>query len=328
MSVPRITLAVSILFLSTGYAQTSRTFHLNSVPNPAALQEIGTIIRTVGAIKTIDVDVAKFDITVTGSDADLSFAAWLVKQLDTSTPDAAAGSYTAPDGKDGIRIYYLAHAPQQFLLNEMVTTVRLVADVQRIFTYSPARAVVLRSGLARLPLTDWLVQQLDVAPDDQARWKPRQIPAADLPGEVVKVMYLIHPLSNAGLVNIVTSLRAIVGVQRLFTHSSPQGIALRGTPGQVQFADWLFQQLDVQPDDRMRAQKHEYLLRDDNQSVSRVYYLTSGATPEYMNELATTIRTEASVQRIFTSPQIAALSLRGTPEAVDSADKIISAGQR
>ena len=176
-----------------------------------------------------------------------------------------------------------------------------------------------------MPLTDWLVRQLDIAPDDQARWQPHQIPAADLPGEIVNVMYLIHPVSNAGLVNIVTSLRAVVDVQRIFTHSSPQGIAVRGTPAKVQFAEWLFQQLDVQPDDQMRAQKHEYRLHGDNQSVSRVYYLKSDTTPGQMNELATAVRTEASVQRILASPQIAAISLRGTPDAVDAADKIISA---
>ena len=317
-------LGMLFLFVSAAFAQTSRTFHVTAVPNTAALNEIATILRTVGGMQNVHNDAALFNITVTGTDADIAFADWFVKQVDIANPDPAAGSYTIPGGKEMVRILYTAHNPMPALLNEMVTTVRVICDVQRIFTYSPANAIVLRTTAPRAELAGWLVHQVDVAPDDKTRWQqPHETPAADIPGEVVKVMYLVHPTPQKDFNSMIVTLRTVADIRPIFSRSIPQGIAIRTTPAQAQFADWLFQQLDVQPDDQMRAEKHEYTLRGVNDGVARVYYLKSGTTLDQLNEMAVTVRQESGVEKIFACPYNAALALRGTADAMASADRII-----
>jgi hypothetical protein len=319
-------IAFAFCAASTVFGQTdNRTFHLTTPPNLPALREIATIIRVIAGNKPVTrssgasgvtVDEAKFDITVSGTDADLTLSAWLVKQLDTTTPEPA--QYAIPGGSDAVRIFYAAHTPTQPLLNELLTSLRTVGDIQRIFTYSPPHAIVIRTGAARASMVDWLFHQLDVAADDQTRWQPREIEMPDIPGQFVKVDYLIHQTPPQGFYDIVTSLRAIVDVQAIFTRSTPQGIAFRGTAAKVQLADWLFQQLDVQPDNQMRAAQHEFAVPGAS-DVTRVYYLNTAN----LNGTATAVRSEANIQRIFVCSEPKAVSLRGTPEAMAIADRVI-----
>jgi hypothetical protein len=318
----RFTLALFAATLAFGQEE-MRTFHVTNVPNADALRNIGPILRTIAQIQQIIVDEARFDISVTSTPVNVALAGWIVKQLDTATPDPAAGTYQVPGSTEVVRIYYTAHTPNQATLNELVTALRTVGDLREIFTYSALNACVVRTDASQAPLADWLVSQLDRAPDDQTRWQPHQFNVPGAPGQVVRVMYRVGggPLSN--LNEMVTTLRAICDVQKIFTRSVPQGIAFRGTTAQTQMADWLFQQLDVQPDNQMRAQAHEYLVPDAPDSVARVYYLQSHDTQAAMNELATAIRTLTNVRRIFVCMGPKALAVRGNPDTIALADRLI-----
>ena len=72
MPIARIALAVSLFSLSTAYAQTTRTFQLTSVPNPAALNEVEGILTaspiTVKAARPVGLRVTVPEFAVTGED--------------------------------------------------------------------------------------------------------------------------------------------------------------------------------------------------------------------------------------------------------------------
>jgi hypothetical protein len=305
---------------------TSRTFHLTTVTSQAGLNEIATIIRTLGGgVPTSDAA----DITVSGTDDELAFAAWLVQHLDLQNPPLAPAQYTVTGSEpDSVRIFYLAHTPAQAPLNEFVTNLRVNADIQRIFTYSPLRAVAIRTTAAKAQLAEWMVHQMDVSPDSHASGGRFDLATPGRPSEVVEVAYLTHPLAGPGLNEIVTTLRTVADMQKIFTHSSaPQGMAFRNDAAHVQFADWLFHQLDALPDARARAQKHEYVIADSPDPIARLYYLnTSGR--QAGNEIATAIRSETQVRRIFFCNESNTLTIRAAPDAIAIAERIINEHDR
>jgi hypothetical protein len=298
--------------------QTTTTIHMHIVPNQAALNEVATIIRTVGNIKQINADHATDDVTVTGTTDDLAFAEWLVKQVDTDKP--APAEFAMPGADDIVHTVYLANSSQAGL-NEVVTTLRVLLNIQRIFTYSSLHAMVFRTTAEQAQAAQWVVSQVDLAPDDATRWQPHQYAMPD--GTVMRVMYLIHQTQPAGLNEMVSVLRTVGDIKAIFTRSLPQGIAFRATPAQAQMADWLFQQLDVQPDEQMRAQTHDYRLKGDPDEIARVFYLRSSDTNAQVNELIRAIRAEVTAPRMFTYKAAAALAVRGTSDVIDAADRII-----
>ena len=325
----RVTVTAAVLaFASAVLGQTtSRTFHLTNVPTVAGLRELGVILRTLDT-QSILVDEANQDISVSGTADELALAGWLVQQLDVQNPPPTSPAYTVAGGNDTVRILYLSHTTAQVPLNELVTTLRTVGDIQRIFTYSPLHAVAIRTTVAQAQLAQWMVQQLDVPSD-----KPESGGRFDLstPGrgsEIVEVVYLAHPLQGAGLNEIVTTIRTVADVQKIFTHSStPQGIVFRSDASHVQLADWLFHQIDAQPDAQARAQKHEYLIPDSTDPVARIYYLNASGNPALYGMISA-IRSEAEVRRIFFCNEPRTLAIRATPDKIAVAERIIKEQDR
>lgn len=192
-------------------------------------------------------DAASQTITVRGTDDQLASAAWLVEQLDRERPQSGTPQYAvAGSPQDAVRIFYLVNTPTMSGLNEMVTTLRAIGDVQRIFTYSAAQAIVIRTTDAKSQLAGWLVQQMDVSPGSHPTVERYPGAGPEGPDELVEVAFLTHERSQAGLNDAVTVLRVGAGIRSIFTRSTPQGIAFRGSAGQIQSAERLLQQIDVQ----------------------------------------------------------------------------------
>jgi type II secretory pathway component GspD/PulD (secretin) len=242
-----VTAAALSLLASAALAQiTSRTFHLTTVSPPAGMNELATVIRTLDA-NAIFADETSKTLTVSGTDAELALAAWLIGQLDSEHPQSASPQYTvAGSAQDAVRIFYLVNTPTQAGLNELVTSIRAVGDIHRIFTYSPPKAIAIRTTGAKAQLAEWLVQQLDVSPGNPPNGERYGFAGPEGSSEVVEVAYLTRERTPAGLNDAVTALRTATGIRHIFTRSTPQGIAFRGSADRVQTAERLLQQLDVQ----------------------------------------------------------------------------------
>src|SRR5260370_1154820 len=65
-------------------------------------------------------------------------------------------------------VFYLADPPTIQQFQELVTLVRSIADIRRLFTYNAPRAVVVRATADQIGLADWLFNQLDKPANLQA----------------------------------------------------------------------------------------------------------------------------------------------------------------
>ncbi len=94
-------------------------------------------------------------------------------------PEAAPHEYKLPGGGDDtVRVFYLKHADTPEQLQEIVTLVRSIADVRRMFTYNALRAFAARGTADQLALVSWLVEQLDQPAKFSAPPRPPHAPEA------------------------------------------------------------------------------------------------------------------------------------------------------
>lgn len=323
----RTTLPFALLAVLPAFAQeTSRSFHLDWVPQVPALREIGVMLRLVSGTQNITVDEAASDVTVHGSETDIATAAWVLEQLKTqgSTPV----EYPVPGTTDAVHVIKLLNAVSQPEVNETVTSLRVNCDLQRIFTYTPQRVIVFRSSAERAAMGAWLVQQLDIKADDPNRFNVHEYPSPLKGGEVLKVMFLRYPAPQAGLNELVTTVRVVADVQKIFTHSGePRGIAFYSDIPHARTAEWLIQQLDVQPDASTRAAAHDLEVPFAAGEIARVFFLDPGDTHQKMNEMVTQIRNATGSPRMFVCSGKAALALRGTPEVIAAAERVLKNAQ-
>jgi hypothetical protein len=162
-------------------------------------------------------------------------ATWLVNQLDQpiGVPSPAPNDY-ALSGDDVTHVFNLSNPRVPMETQEMVTLIRSVADIQRIFIYNARKTIVVRTSRDRMALTAWLVKQLDRPASTPSVTVQYTLPSG--PDDIIGVFYLLSP-SRERLNNAATQVRTTARVQRLFTYGTLGALAVRGTVGQVATAE-------------------------------------------------------------------------------------------
>lgn len=107
-------------------------------------------------------------------------------------------------------MFFLAHVDTQQFLTDVVTGIRTVPDVTRLFPYSTLRALVARSTADRMDAGEWLIHEFDQpagsvqAPAVHAYGVPMPGPGANDHKNVMKTFFLAH----AETAQAITDMRA------------------------------------------------------------------------------------------------------------------------
>jgi hypothetical protein len=203
----------------------------------------------------------------------------------------------------------LANRPTAQTAQEMLTTVRAVADVTDVSFDEAQLTFTLRGPANLLGLAEWLLRAMD----KPAGWQPTtgesetvalreyHLPKGAFPdpraewGPVARIYYLTNTTSRQqGIQEILTVLRAVGEIQKVFNCSAPRIIAFRGPATDVDLGEWLLRKLDVPAGGEALAHQKEN--SDDNtlklpgtrtgsEDIVRVFYLSHAATPKEMNAL-------------------------------------------
>lgn len=344
MIVPKsITLAIVLLLAAAVWGQPpaeqsrNQVFYFTQTASAQGMQEVLTAVRTIASVRDVSLDSAARSLTVRDAAGPSAMAEWLFHELDQSAtaPLAApeAHEYVTPDSSDDVvKVFRLAHTPTQQGLTEMATMIRTIADVPRLFPYGSLHAIAARADAGRMSLAEWLVNELD-KPDQQPGVHEMRVSLASgrdhaVTDEIVKVFYPAAIKTPQELTAMVTALRTIADVQRIFPYAGSRAIVLRGQPENAALGEWLFHQLD-QPAGSPppaaqdeRAAVNEYWL-PGHDDVTRVLFLTHAATPQKLAEIAAAVRTKAGVARIFPYMATHALVLRGAPAQVADAGRLV-----
>src|SRR5580692_11149511 len=118
------------------------TYHFTTPQSAKSLQEAESILKAVASITEVSADIPTAKLTFNGPVGGVNFAEWVLPQIDKAAGDAAVHEYKSPSGDVG-RVNFVLNVQKPQELQELVTILRTVADVQKIYTFSSNHAVVL-----------------------------------------------------------------------------------------------------------------------------------------------------------------------------------------
>jgi hypothetical protein len=320
-------IALALLFASAAYGQDlSRTFQLKNTSAPSGTQEIATTLRIIFDITQVSIDVAIPTITVTGNSDQIALAEWLIPKLDVE-PGAGAGSQKylyAGNTNDVVEVIELKNAAANTNLQEMLTTLRTVADIQKIYQSSAPKILIMRSDPGHIAMADFLTTQLDqpAAPRASATiqsFQPTLTGNQRDKDDGVIVYGLMNAPSFRDLQAIITTLRTVLQIQRIFQYTSTKMLAIRTDPDRIQMAEWLIPKLDLLQAGPSNDQVQFPGGKDD---VVKVFYVS----PETdLGTLMQSVRTIAKIPVLYQNFTPPALVVRSTADQVAMAGQLIAA---
>jgi len=312
---------------SVAFGQTNQVFQLTQNENKQDLEEIATVLRATGNIQQVSVDHLKRTVAVEGTAAQIAMADWLVHQMDLPAkgPFSGVHEYRPPASSDDVvRVFYVRHAATPQDLQEIATTLRSVGDIRRLFVYNALRAVAGRGTEQQMALAAWMVDQLN-QPANGAAPQPHEYKLSG--DDVARVFELTYAETPQQLQEIVTLIRSIGDIQRLFVNNKRRVVVLRSTAERVALAAWLVGELDKPVSEQGGAQDgavpHEYRLSDDPANLVRLFYLDSFKSPEERQKVVAQVRSNARTYRLFIYNALGVLAVRGTVGQVATAEKVI-----
>jgi hypothetical protein len=313
-------LALVLFLVPAAFAQdVDRTFHLTKSAVQQQ-QEIATTLRTVAQIQQLSLDPALAILTVKGTRDQIALAEWLVPKLDVEPGSQAGVQEYKVRANDTLEVFTLVNTSAIMSLNEMVTTLRTVADIQKIYNVTAARMVTLRGNASEIALAKFLVSELDVAP------QARQVPSIHESGGGTVVVYgLAHTLNSIGVQEIITNIRTVLNIQKIYCITGSKLLAMRGSPAEIQNVEWLIAALDR---DSANAGPNELRLPGGNDDVLHVFYLAHISGNAGVNGLLSSVRSTTHIMRAYERSTPAALVLRGTADQIAMAGRMIEISDR
>jgi len=321
-------LVIAFCFVSAVFGQNvDRVFRLTNATAPMSLQAIATTLRTVARIQQISVDNAVATLTVKGTADPIALAEWLVPQLDVApgTNPGLREHRVSGDADDVVLVCQLARTTTPQGAQEIVTALRIVADIQKIFNVTAPAVIALRGNASQIGLAEFLFRELDQEPVE-ARPTPlvHEFKTTGRDDSVV-VYGLTRPETARDMQEIITTLRTILRIQRIFQVTGPKLLAVRGDADQVRMAEWLIPELDRETSN---ASPNETRVPGAADEVGSVFYLAHLTSAADMNRLIGQLRAMTRFPLAFARTVPAALVLRGTADQMAMAGRLIELSDR
>ncbi len=250
MTAVALPLALPIWAQNPANPEPGRIYHFtNAPPSLQAYQELATLIRTVANVRNVSINAASAQIEFSGRGESPDAAEWLLRQLDKA-PGAPASAGPAPEfdasgSLDGsVRVFTLAHTTSTIGIQEVLTILRTMADVQRVFNYTPLHALAMRGPAAQLAMAEWLIGALDQPTGTAKAMQEFRVPGGS--NDIVRVYSLSAAKNPEDIQRILVAVRTTGGILKTFASRTVDAIAVRGTPDQMANADGIIVSMDKQ----------------------------------------------------------------------------------
>src|SRR5207247_1168482 len=131
--------------MPSGSEDVVRVFYLAHTGTVQSLQEVATLVRSIGDIRRMFTYNRPRAIAMRGTADQAALAQWLFGELDKLVKDQSAHEYRLPGAvEDVVRVFYLPHSGTVQHFQEIATFVRSATQIRRAFTYNAPRALTLR----------------------------------------------------------------------------------------------------------------------------------------------------------------------------------------
>jgi len=317
-------ISVIFFFASLAFAQdTDRTFRLKNLTAARSVQEIATTLRSVARIEQLSSDTVAGTITVKDSADQLALAEWMVPKLDiVDRSGLGAQEYRLHNTRDEVvLVYELEHTTTTTGMQEMITSIRTVGDVQWIYMISAPKVLALRGEPRQMAFAKFLIEQMDQTPQPRSEATIHRFQLEGTRFDTAIVYGLARATDATSMQMMITSLRTVIDIMKIYQTSAPNLLSLRCSPGDLEVTEWLISELDRRTP---KASGNEMRMPGGKDDVVHVFYLTHSTDSKAMMQMVTEIRSIARIQRMYVSKQPAAIILRGTADQVAMAGKMIA----
>lgn len=228
--------ALLCAFAVVSHAQVSREFRPPWPPTQQDLQELATVLRTVFDVRTLTVDQESKSLRETDAPEPIRMTEWLFNQLEQPEELRARSPHELVlDTKQRpvLRIFFLKTPGVQFQ-QELLTTIRTVADVQKIFNVTRQNAIVMRDDRATVDLAAWLIEELDgnAAASPAGYTGVHQFTSAPARLPYARIFYAAGA-KEPQFAELMPKVRSRLPAGKAFAMTKPAALVVRGTPGEV-----------------------------------------------------------------------------------------------
>jgi hypothetical protein len=218
------------------------------------------------------------------------------------------------------QVFTFQHTDSVQDFQEVCNLIRTAALIRDVSTDNDQRALTLRGTADQLALAGWVYKELDKVPSQDSAVQEYRIGSDD----VIHLFYLTHTTTVQDFQEIANLVRTASQIRNAFTYNTARALALRGTGDQLALADWITNELN-QPAQQIRSSApHEYAMPGSEGDVVRIFYLPNVKTIQDFQEIATLVRTAATIRSAFTYNTPRALALRGTRDQIALAGWLIN----
>jgi hypothetical protein len=223
--------------------EVARVMRVSPNASMADLVSLTTAIRTTADLQRLFPWTGQNVIVGRGEPAKIAAAGWLVQQLlpyqgtapaTDSSPYPAPGLNPRPDAvKEEIQVFRMDPKTTNDQLTATVTTIRSIADIQRLFPFASEKAIIASASTDQTAVAKWLLDELAKPAD------PTTVHETTMPGVidgVVRLFYVGQQSNPLDVAPLATELRTSLGMMRVFPLNNPSAIVLRGRPDQMSAA--------------------------------------------------------------------------------------------
>ena len=220
------------------------------VPNAAsvqAFQEVATTIRTIAEIRRVFTFNTPRALAVRGTADQVAAAAFMIHELDQPATAKHADSSvhqmidTGKHGETDVRVFYLPYTATVQQFQEVATLVRTIAEIRRVFTYNPPKAMIVRGTSDQMALTAWLIKELSKPAASEASSTYTYSDVYHDGENQVRVFYVKDAATVAAFQQVATQIRTATKIRRVFTYNATKAMAVRGTAAQLAMVDQMLQ---------------------------------------------------------------------------------------
>jgi hypothetical protein len=318
-------LIATALFASLAWSNgEGKTYYFTHPVSTPELTAMATSVRTMLQMTDVSIDEKHQAIVAHGPVDKLVAIDWLFHQLDRA-PSAAPMKLPAEYkmGSEVLAVIPIAPQANNAELTAATTAIRTIVDIQRLFPYEAQHAILGLGSPEKVAGAEWVVQQVTPADGqpqtvDSSRYPMEAFSpkTADVP-TVAQILRLDPKTTNAQLTAIVTAIRTVADLQRLFPFGAGPAIILRGSPEQADMAGWLVHEMSKPTD---AAGVHQTTIPGLLDGVVRLFYI---GPSQDSGALATQIRASVDIKRVFPFTQPPAVILRGRPDQMSTVESIV-----
>lgn len=219
-------------------SEASQSFPISAAT--LAINNFADNIRYILGVLYATPNAKEGKLDITGSKEQIELAAWLLPLMEhrPTPPDSAVKALPGPNA-ESLAVIYLPDTVGLQTLQEIATTLRVVADMHYVIAVPAVKAVVIRGVNEELQLGNWLLQSMlrPKAGEKVVAWDSSE--AAD----AARVFY-VKNRDAAAMQNIIVELRTNADIMRTTACASCGAVAVRGTERQVGAAAKVIANLD------------------------------------------------------------------------------------